>query len=128
MKIETKQNRYAPEQFEIFINDKLLNKDLYKDKGYEFYKATNKIRFIRESIFNKLTDEDTNKRFVYIEYKYKDVKFKDYNKFFAGKFKEYSEVKKIFELIKKRTLDEDYVLNITFNKSKAKQYQDNLNK
>lgn len=101
---------------------------MYRDKGYEFYKAKNKIRFIRENIFKRLTNEDINKRFVYIEYKYKDSKFKDYNKFFAGKFKEYSEIKKIFELIKNRTLAEDYVINITFNKSKAKQYQDNLNK
>jgi len=125
MKIETKQYRHAPELLEIRLNGKLLNKNLYKNKGYEFYKATNKIRFVRENILNK---HDTNKRFVYIEYKYKDAKYSYLNNSYAGLFKDYNEIKKILELIRNRTLDSEYKINITFNKAKAKSLKNSLNK
>ena len=113
MKINYRQAQYAPEQLEIFLNGKLLNKKIYSRLGYEFYKAENKVAFIRERLFAR----KEVKRSVTVGYEYEDKQYSRFDTEFSGLITNgYSDIKKMKEHIKTRATIGAYKVSVKFNK------------
>lgn len=113
MKISTKQYKYAPENLEIYLNNKLLDKSYYKNLGYEFYKSNNKINFIRKNILNKFNN--TNKKLVKIDFLHNKEDYQRFNKSYSGYINSYKELKTFINNMKvKHNLSDIIKINFIF--------------